>query len=150
MSSVSFPIQSILHAQVWSVVLIQSGVACVADIPPVVWFAYTYTHAPPDAPVVKQRVKLEALHPASAPCSQVKMAHLTNYIFQQGYIAKHLRSKVHWEREREGGCEKKGEKIEEHVELVHVLGEGEGVSEERCLRFVIGESKWIVVVRGRG
>jgi len=103
----------------------------IADIPPVVWFSYHYASASPGTAVVKQRVKLEHLHTACH--SQFpKLAHLTNYIFNQGYLAKHLRSKVHWETT----C---GKNVGEHGDLLELVAAGEGVAEDKTLRLVIDD-----------
>ncbi|KAI0795187.1 hypothetical protein BC629DRAFT_1286963 [Irpex lacteus] len=102
----------------------------IADLPPALWFSYHYTSAGASAPAVKQRVKLEALHTACHP-AHPKVAHLTNHVFQQGYLAKHLRTKVYWQ----SVC---GKKIEEHADLLELLAVGEGVAEDKTLRLVIG------------
>jgi hypothetical protein len=109
---------------------------CIADIPPAAWFSYHYTSAGAAAPVVKQRVKIDALHSACHP-AHPKVAHLTNHIFQQGYLAKNLRSRVHWQ----SAC---GKKLEEHVDLFELLAAGEGVAEDKTLHLVIGMSPWLV------
>ena len=96
------------------------------------WFSYEYTTAPGDVPQVKQRVKLEAIH-THCHGADPKIAHLTNYIFQQGYLAKHLRTKVYWQ----SIC---GKKVEEHADLLELLAVGEGVAEDKTLRLVIGMS----------
>lgn len=103
-----------------------------ADIPPAVWFSYHYTSSAPNTPIVKQRVKVEALH-AAGNATHPRVAHLTNYIFQQSYIPKHQRSKVRWE----SIC---GTRVEEHFDLFELLAAGEGVSEDKTLRLIIGEN----------
>ncbi|KAI0696262.1 hypothetical protein BC835DRAFT_1272215 [Cytidiella melzeri] len=113
----------------------------IADVPPAVWFSYHYTNAPASAPIVNQRVKLDALHSACAS-GHPKVAHLTNHIFQQGYLPKHLRSRVHWQ----GVC---GKKVEEHADLLELLVEGEGVAEDKTLRLIIGMSPIKFATLGR-
>ncbi|KAL4246587.1 hypothetical protein ABKN59_008460 [Abortiporus biennis] len=113
----------------------------IADIPPALWFSYHYAHHPSGTDVV-QRVKLESLlHFHSPPCSPCsppsvlhspKLAHLTNYIFHQGYLAPKLRTKVYWQNV----C---GKNIEEHAEVFEVLSTGEGSSEDKPIRLVIDD-----------
>ena len=95
---------------------------------------YKHNHA---APVVTQRVKLPAFPTAPSGCRAsvaVKMellAHLTNYIFSQRYLAPNYRTVVHWE----GLC---GKKIEECTSIGELLGCGVGGCEEKPLKLVIG------------
>ncbi|KAI0344414.1 hypothetical protein BDW22DRAFT_1045733 [Trametopsis cervina] len=103
----------------------------IADIPPAVWFSYHYTSSAAGTALVKQRVKVEALHTAACTVHP-KVAHLTNHIFQQGYLAKHLRSRVHWETIG-------GKRIEEHGDLLELLAVGEGVAEDKTLRLMIDD-----------
>jgi hypothetical protein len=102
-----------------------------ADLPPALWFSYVYVHGSPAGNHhghVTQRVKLDNPH-----FHMEKLAHITNYIFEQGYIAPKFRSMVHWERH----C---GGRVAEHVLLNELLGHGEGLSEEMPLKLIIGQS----------
>ena len=95
-----------------------------------------YKHNP-TAPVVTQRIKLPAYPtsttgcPVAVPVKMERLAHLTNYIFSQGYVAAKYRTVVHWE----GLC---GKKIEEATSVEEVLGWGVGGCEEKPLKLVIG------------
>ena len=60
-----------------------------------------------------------------------RLAHLTNYIFSQGYLEPKYRTVVHWE----GLC---GKKIEEGTRVEEVLGWGVGGCEEKPLKLIIG------------
>ena len=80
---------------------------------------------------MSQRIKLETLF-AKHVNANVKLAHVTNHIFSEGFLACKLRSKVYWE----GVC---GKRVEEHLDLVDLLTSGEGVSEEKTLRLIIGQ-----------
>ncbi|KDQ62702.1 hypothetical protein JAAARDRAFT_54605 [Jaapia argillacea MUCL 33604] len=96
----------------------------IADRIPAIWFSYVYLHNP-GPQVVSQRIKLDSpLHKFD------KLAHLTNHIFNQGYLPPKFRTLVHWE----GVC---GKKIEEHIAVEHLLCSGEGICEEKALRLVI-------------
>ncbi|EKM51679.1 uncharacterized protein PHACADRAFT_199184 [Phanerochaete carnosa HHB-10118-sp] len=100
----------------------------IADVPSALWMSYQYTVAV-GTPTVTQRIKLETLH--SVQCGvRPKMAHVTNFIFDKGFLASHLRPRVHWE-----GVS--GKDIDEHIDLFELLTSGEGVCEERPLRLVI-------------
>ncbi|KAG6816823.1 hypothetical protein H0H87_002666 [Tephrocybe sp. NHM501043] len=99
----------------------------IQDMPTTLWFTYVYRHNS-SAPHVAQRVKL-----AEAAHQQGRMdlvAHLTNYVFSEGYLPNKLRSVVHWE----DGC---GKKIQEHFRVEEVLSWDLGCSEEKPLRLVI-------------
>jgi hypothetical protein len=61
-----------------------------------------------------------------------RLAHITNYIFAQGYLPCKARSLVSWK----GAC---GKHIEECARVEDVLSWGEGLCEEKPLRLVIGE-----------
>jgi hypothetical protein len=61
-----------------------------------------------------------------------RLAHITNYIFAQGYLPCRAGSMVSWK----GACEKH---IEESVKVEDVLSWGEGVCEEKPHRLVIGK-----------
>ena len=96
-----------------------------ADAPAAIWFSYHYLHKP-SAPVVSQRVKLDA------PDVKLELiAHLTNHIFANGYLAPSLRTKVYWQ----ATCDRR---VEEHEQLEPLLEAGHGVNESACLRLVIG------------
>lgn len=96
------------------------------DIHPALWFTYVHLHNAA-APVVTQRVKFHA------DLRLEKVAHLTNHIFNQGYLAPRLRSCVSWQ----GVC---GKKIQEHASVQELLSWGEGASEEKAIRLIIGKS----------
>ncbi|KAH7925591.1 hypothetical protein BV22DRAFT_1088751 [Leucogyrophana mollusca] len=96
----------------------------IADCPPAVWFSYVYT-SNTIGTVVTQRVRLDN------PATKFDMvAHLSNHIFNNGYLPAHLRSVVYWQ----GSC---GRKIEEHERLNGLLTAGDGSSEASPLRLVI-------------
>ncbi|KAF8895640.1 hypothetical protein BD779DRAFT_1609136 [Infundibulicybe gibba] len=95
----------------------------VEDVPTTFWFTYSYIHNP-TAHHATQRIKLNE-HKLEL------MAHITNHIFAQGYLAPHLRSLVHWQNP----C---GKRVDEHVRVAEVLAWGEGISEVKPLRLVIG------------
>ncbi|TDL22171.1 hypothetical protein BD410DRAFT_788881 [Rickenella mellea] len=99
----------------------------IADVPPALWFSYVYKHNPTEH-VVTQRVKLDA-----AEKRLDILAHVTNHIFRNGFLPAHLRSKVYWQ----GKC---GKVLEEHLCVEHVLGWGDGKSEETPLRLVIDDA----------
>lgn len=101
-----------------------------ADIPPAVWISYHYVHNP-TAPQVTQRVKLDALQPYVCGV-RPRLAHVSNFVFERGFLAAHLRARVHWERP----CRTR---IEEHADLFEILGFGEGIVEEKAIRLVVGE-----------
>jgi len=108
----------------------------IADIPPALWFSYHYVHNTSGNHVV-QRVKLESLHAQHHICGpdihhSLKLAHLSNYIFKQGYLAPRLRSKVHWQ----GIC---GKLIEEHHDVFELLLRGEGATEEKAIKLIIDD-----------
>ncbi|KAF7986974.1 hypothetical protein HWV62_31 [Athelia sp. TMB] len=95
----------------------------IEDIHPALWFTYVHLHNAA-APVVTQRVKFHA------DLRLEKVAHLTNHIFNQGYLAPRLRSCVSWQ----GVC---GKKIQEHASVQELLSWGEGASEEKAIRLII-------------
>lgn len=101
----------------------------IADMPPALWFSYVYIHGTPSGHHghVTQRVKLD-----NSRYKFDKLAHVTNYVFGEGYIACKYRSMVYWERP----C---GARVGEHVGLDQLLGSGEGLSEDRPLKLIIGE-----------
>lgn len=94
------------------------------DIPPAIWFSYAYLHNAA-ASVVTQRVKFDD----SAKLE--KLAHLTNHIFTNGYLPAKLRAAVHWQ----GVC---GKRLQECANVYDVLLCGEGVSEDKAIRLIIG------------
>jgi len=61
-----------------------------------------------------------------------RLAHITNYIFGQGYLPCRVRSMVSWK----GSC---GKHIEECTKVEDVLSWGEGVCEEKPLRLLVGQ-----------
>lgn len=96
-----------------------------ADIPPAIWFSYVYLHNP-TAHIVTQRIKFD--HPE---VKFEKLAHISNYIFNEGFLQAKLRSVVYWR----GIC---GKRIEESVRVEDLLAWGEGISEEKPLQLIIG------------
>lgn len=60
-----------------------------------------------------------------------RLAHITNHIFAKGYLPSKVRSAVSWKRAS-------GKHVEECVRVDDLLSAGEGVSEEKPLRIVIG------------
>ena len=98
-----------------------------ADIPSAIWVHYEYVHcARPHT--ATQRIRLDL--PQMKCCE--RLAHITNYIFTQGYLPCKARSMVSWK----GKC---GKHIEECTKVEDVLSWGEGVCEEKPLRLVVGE-----------
>ncbi|KAF8799367.1 hypothetical protein BYT27DRAFT_7176440 [Phlegmacium glaucopus] len=98
----------------------------VDDMPTSFWFSYVYLHGHAAShPAVIQRVKLNE-HPAKFE----RLAHITNYIFGQGFLAAKLRPVVHWEK----AC---GARVEENVCVNILLMEGQATCEEKPLRLVI-------------
>ncbi|KAH9954223.1 hypothetical protein BJV74DRAFT_510554 [Russula compacta] len=97
----------------------------VADIPAAIWVHYEYNHCvrPHTA---TQRIRLDL--PELKTCE--RLAHITNYIFAQGYLPCRVRSMVSWK----GTC---GKHIEECVRVEDVLTWGEGACEDKPLRLVI-------------
>ncbi|TFY77796.1 hypothetical protein EWM64_g6217 [Hericium alpestre] len=79
----------------------------------------------PRAHVATQRIKLDAPHHKFD-----RLAHVTNYIFAQGYLPANLRSLVYWR----GIC---GKQIDENAKIEDLLSWGEGVSEDKSLRLII-------------
>jgi hypothetical protein len=92
------------------------------------WFTYVHLHNISVHPVT-QRVKL--VGPPTNPGRLERFANVTNYIFNQGYLASKLRPVVHWEEQ----C---GKRIEEHLRVEELLLTGAGASEDKPLRLVIG------------
>ncbi|KAF8651965.1 hypothetical protein AX16_004608 [Volvariella volvacea WC 439] len=105
----------------------------VEDAPTVFWFQYIHAENP-TAPAVTQRIKLNCL-----PVKLERIAHLTNHIFAQGYLSSHVRPIVHWERSS-------GKTVDETTYLAEVLSWGEGVSEDKPLRLVIGDVKLTIPI----
>ncbi|TFK34725.1 hypothetical protein BDQ12DRAFT_706876 [Crucibulum laeve] len=100
----------------------------VEDVPSHLWFSYVYTNNP-SAHVVTQRVKLAV--PGATACGRLdRLAHVTNHIFNQGYLAPKLRPVVHWQK----FC---GKRIEEHVLVEEILAGGDGLYEDKPLRLVV-------------
>lgn len=105
----------------------------IEDVPTALWFSYIYLENT-GVRIVTQRVKLTAL-----PKKLERLAHVTNHIFSQGYLAPNLRSVVYWQ----SPC---GKRIEEHVRVEDLLASGEGTSEDKPLRFVIGKPGYYCVL----
>ncbi|KAJ8516477.1 hypothetical protein ONZ45_g6234 [Pleurotus djamor] len=99
----------------------------IADMPPGLWFTYSYVNSP-TGHVVAQRVNFDSLNVHGNPFE--KLGHITNHIFERGYIPAKYRSLVHWE----GHC---GERLSEGACLPDVFVEGIGSSEDYPLRLVI-------------
>ncbi|TFK71306.1 hypothetical protein BDN72DRAFT_837912 [Pluteus cervinus] len=96
----------------------------VEDVPTTLWFSYHYVNTPVARPVT-QRLKLTTL-----PVKFEKLAHVTNYIFKEGYLSAHLRPFVYWENT----C---GKRVEEAAAVTEILAFGEGTCEDKPLRLVI-------------
>jgi len=121
----------------------------VQDVAPALWFTYVYSKNS-SAPVVVQRIKLPISSGAPAgstpttptsacpspvshphPVKLDRLAHVTNYIFNQGYLEPKYRTVVHWETL----C---GKKIDEITTVEETLnGWGIGHCEEKPLRLII-------------
>ena len=99
----------------------------VADRPPALWFTYVYLRTP-RAQAATQRIKLDA---PNLKCE--RLAHVTNHIFAKGYLPANYRSLVHWQ----GAC---GKQVDENAKVEDLLSWGEGVSEDKSLRLIIGAS----------
>jgi len=97
----------------------------IADTPAAVWVHYEYVHCGHHR-TTTQRIRLDTPHMKSCEL----LAHITNYIFVQGYLPCKVRSFVSWK----GAC---GKHIEECTRIEDVLSCGEGVCEEKPLRLVI-------------
>jgi hypothetical protein len=61
-----------------------------------------------------------------------KLAHVTNYIFDRGYLLPKFRSSIYWQT----AC---GKTVKEDVSIMEALEFGEGSSEDRPLRLVVGK-----------
>jgi len=96
----------------------------VEDIPTCLWFHYVYLHGHTPHPTATQRIKLNEHNFDS-------LAHVTNYIFKEGFVAAKYRSVVHWAQP----C---GKRIGENVCVNVLLLEGEG-TEDKPLRLIIDE-----------
>ena len=106
------------------------------DAPTSLWFSYVYIHNPP-AKIVTQRIKFDNLEKRFE-----RLAHVTNYIFAQGFLPVKYRAVVHWE----APC---GRRISEFAIVDEILVAEEGISEERPLRLVIGQCLVIIFSRSR-
>ena len=95
------------------------------DIPANLWFSYIYIHNP-HAKVVTQRIKF-----AGVERRFERLAHVTNYIFAQGFLPSKYRGVVYWQ----SPC---GKRVSEFNVVDEILIAGEGISEEKPLRLVIG------------
>lgn len=89
------------------------------------WFTYHYVHDP-CAKVSVQRARLNQGHKLE------HLAHLTNYVFAQGYLPGHYRPLVHWET----SC---GKKLAEDMHVTALLSDGFAITEHKAIRLVIGE-----------
>lgn len=81
-------------------------------------------------------MKLDALHPYQAGV-RPKLAHITNHIFERGFLAAHFRTRIHWE-------DILGKRVEEHHDLFDLLSFGEGICEDKAMKLVIGISSAIL------
>ncbi|KAF8272762.1 hypothetical protein EI94DRAFT_156161 [Lactarius quietus] len=97
----------------------------IADTPTAVWVHYEYVHCTHHR-TTTQRIRLDVAQMKSCE----RLAHITNYIFAQGYLPCKFRSLVSWK----GPC---GKHIEECARIEDVLSCGDGVCEEKPLRLVI-------------
>jgi len=100
----------------------------VDDVPTVLWFKYVYLHGHGHHTShlgATQRIKL-----SEDPVKFERLANITNYIFDQGFLAAKFRSVVHWEK----SC---GSRIGENVCVNVLLLEGQGGCEDKPLRLVI-------------
>ncbi|TRM63915.1 hypothetical protein BD626DRAFT_568527 [Schizophyllum amplum] len=95
----------------------------VDDAPTALWFRYHYLH-PAGAKSVTQRVRL-----SDVPHLR-RLAHVTNFVFAEGFLPASLRPFVHWQ----GIC---GRRIEEHAAVEDLLKWGEGLSEEKAMQLVV-------------
>lgn len=98
-----------------------------ADVPTTLWVRYVYTHSA-RAHAATQRIKLNTLH--HTVCHE-RLAHITNYVFSQGYLPAHVRSCVYWE----APC---GRRLGEVAHVEELLCAGDGSNEAKALRLVIG------------
>ncbi|KAF8628692.1 hypothetical protein AX15_003752 [Amanita polypyramis BW_CC] len=98
----------------------------IEDVPTSLWFSYVYIHKP-HAQIVTQRIKFAHLQKRFE-----KVAHVTNYVFGNGFLPSKYRAVVHWE----GPC---GKSISEFVSIDEILATGDGISEEKPLRLVIDD-----------
>jgi len=96
----------------------------IEDLPSTLWFSYVYLHEA-HTQVVTQRVKLPGLRKRFE-----RLGHVTNYIFDQGYLLHKYRPVVHWE------CPA-GKNLAECANVDEILLAGSGVSEEKPLRLII-------------
>ncbi|KXN81490.1 hypothetical protein AN958_04536 [Leucoagaricus sp. SymC.cos] len=99
-------------------------VLAVDDAPTNLWFTYYYVHSP-EAKVSTQRVRL------NQGIKFEHIAHLTNYVFNQGYLPGPYRPLVHWETQ----C---GKKLAEDALVVGALGNGFGATDGKAIRLVVG------------
>jgi len=98
----------------------------IEDMPTNLWFSYHYIHNPP-VQVVTQRIKFAGLSRRFE-----KLAHVTNYVFAQGFLPSKYRAVVYWQ----SPC---GKRINECAAVDEILIAGEGISEEKSLRLVIDD-----------
>lgn len=97
----------------------------VDDVPTLFWFSYVYLHGHTTHATTTQRIKLNE-HPVKLEL----LANITNYIFNQGFLAPKLRPVVHWEKP----C---GARVGDNVCVSVLLLEGQGTCEDKPLRLVI-------------
>lgn len=91
-----------------------------------IYVHYEYLHDR-HSPTSVQRISLDMPH-----TKFMRLAHLTNYIFTEGYLPSKVRSAVSWRSAS-------GKHIEENTKLEYVLSLGEGVSEDKPLCLAIGK-----------
>lgn len=99
------------------------------DIPTTLWFTYVYLHSHTSQPAATQRIKLNEY-----PAKFELLAHVSNYIFEQGFLVPKLRSAVHWEK----SC---GSRVGENVCVNTLLLEGQGTCEDKPLKLIISKTK---------
>ncbi|KAF9449107.1 fruit-body specific gene C [Macrolepiota fuliginosa MF-IS2] len=95
----------------------------IEDVPTQLWFTYYYVHSP-NAKVSIQRVRL------NQGFKFEHLAHLTNYVFGQGYLPAYYRPLVHWQ----APC---GKKLSEDVHVIDILSNGDGVTENKAIKLII-------------
>jgi hypothetical protein len=99
------------------------------DVHVAIWVRYEYVHCGHQH-ATTQRFRLDMPH---FKCE--RLAHITNHIFDKGYLPGKARSLVSWN----AGC---GKGIKDSTKVEDVLSWGEGVCEESPMSLVIGESPW--------
>ncbi|KXN80656.1 hypothetical protein AN958_08934 [Leucoagaricus sp. SymC.cos] len=96
----------------------------IGDMPTDFWITYYHVNTP-EAKVSTQRVRL------NQGIKFEHIAHLTNYVFNQGYLPSRYRPLVHWETQ----C---GKKLAEDALVVDVWNRGFGVTYGKPIILIIG------------